>query len=93
MSSAFRVRGGRGDGRNGGESSGWCRSGGRRSSRRNRVEERWSVVGFEDNALMVWNRASFIKYNVMRLKKFVCGLVHKAKGAVLLGKSEERARH
>jgi hypothetical protein len=93
MSSAFRVREGRGDGRNGGESSGLCRSGGRRSSGRNRVKERWSVVGFEDNALMAWNRAPFIEYNVTRLKKFVCGLVHKAKGTALLGKSKKRARH
>jgi hypothetical protein len=93
MSSAFRVRGGRWDGRNEGESSGWCRSSGRRSSRRNKIKKRWSVVGFENNTLMAQNWAPFIEYDVIRLKKFVCGLVHKAKDAALLGKSKERARH
>jgi hypothetical protein len=74
-SGAFRARGDCGNG--------WSRN---RSSGR-----WWSVVGFKDNVLVAWNGAPFVEYDITRLEKFVCGSVYKAKGAALLGKSEERA--
>ena len=50
---------------------------------------RWSVIGFKDNVLMVQNWAPFIKYNIMGLKKFIYGLMKKAEGTALIGKSKE----
>jgi hypothetical protein len=77
-SGAFRTRR---SGRNGRRSGGNGRSSGRR----------WSIVGFKDNVLMVWNWPPFIKYDIIRPKKFACGLVNEVKGAVLFGEPKECA--
>ena len=53
--------------------------------------DRGSVVGFENDVLMAQSGAPFVEYDVMGFKEFASGVMHEAKSAAVLRKTEEGA--